>query len=31
MKFDRYPRPKVLLVFQYGGGRKDDPGTQQIT
>ena len=23
------PRPKGLLAFQYGGGRREDPGTQQ--
>ena len=23
------PRPQGLLVFQYGGGRREDPGTQQ--
>ena len=23
------PRPQVLLAFQYGGGGKEDPGTQQ--
>ena len=23
------PRPQGLLAFQYGGGRREDPGTQQ--
>ena len=28
--FDRLlPRPKGLLAFQYGGGRTEDPDTQQ--
>ena len=25
----RQPRPQGLLAFQYGGGRRKDPGTQQ--
>ena len=23
------PRPQGLLAFQYGGGRREDPGTQR--
>ena len=23
------PRPQGLLAFQYGGDRREDPGTQQ--
>ena len=23
------PRPQGLLAFQYGGSRREDPGTQQ--
>ena len=26
---DHQPRPQGLLVFQYGGGRREDPGTQR--
>ena len=25
----RQPRPQGRLVFQYDGGRREDPGTQQ--
>ena len=25
----RQPRPQGLLAFQYGGGRREDPGTQR--
>ena len=25
----RQPRPQGLLAFQYGGGRREDPGAQQ--
>ena len=27
--FSIQPRPQGLLAFQYGGGRREDPGTQQ--
>ena len=26
---DSQPRPQGLLAFQYGGGRREDPGTQR--
>ena len=25
----RQPRPQGLLAFQYGGGKREDPGTQR--
>ena len=25
------PRPQDLLVFQYGGGRREDPGTRLLS
>ena len=28
-KILKQPRPQGLLAFQYGGGRREDPGTQQ--
>ena len=28
-KHRRQPRPQGLLAFQYGGGRREDPGTQR--
>ena len=28
-KLIHQPRPQGLLAFQYGGGRREDPGTEQ--
>ena len=29
LKTKSQPRPQGLLTFQYGGGRREDPGTQR--
>ena len=28
-KYSGQPRPQGILAFQYGGGRREDPGTQR--